>query len=287
MKNHYEDIYNLLVDENFVDSDCDDDDGETVTSGETTLNSECSSDVQSLTHKRARRSRKKLDIPRTFKNDIRRSYSFMYANALNSMDCDLMTAFLGRFFVPGFVSTYHFLQPIDPANPQSLQTTGFASFLNMWFIGSLSAPDIVYIPSETQVRTKSDCSVVISSFTVRASKLYVTPPPLAVCDDTDLRLAVGKKRRLHLKPKSKSKLTSTGLLVRKERNNDLNDEDSQQPPSSFVDDIETTTISEFLPRPYVLTLTGTMTMYLDGDKRIRSVDYLANPSMARLELSEI
>ncbi len=259
--------------------------------------------------KKIRRSRRRVEIPRLFKNDIRRSYSAMYTNVLNSLDVDVMTSFLGKYFHQDFKSNYTFLQPIQHSHtPQSVETMGFASFLNMWYIGSMSSPDIVYRMCDSQVKVKKECSTVVCTFTVHATKLFVTPAPIEL-QGSDFDKIVKKKRRImqlagragvgpnktnqQLKPSTENvsdtlkMLNTPGAVVGPVSSaSSVSSKGGVSTSSSFIDDIQSASMTDFLPRPYKLTIHGTLTMHVDANKRIQSIEYLATPSIGRLDLEE-
>lgn len=250
---------------------------------------------------KAKSTRKRIEIPRLFKNDIRRSYSFMYANVLSSLDVDWMASFLNKFFVYDFKSTYELL-PRGGERPQ--ETVGYAEFINTWYIGSIASPDIIYTMKDSRVIANADdSSVVMCDFNVDATKLYETPPPVNLENaqeyiDGCTSFKVGQKRRMLSPPEEpQGKIFSIstvagpgkrrhnvrgGKRIRACVNRAALDLDS----TNFLDDIQSTTITSFLPRPYKVTLAGTLKMHIDPNKRITAMEFVATPRIARVDMNE-
>lgn len=254
---------------------------------------------------KAKSTRKRIEIPRLFKNDIRRSYSFMYANVLSSLDVDWMASFLNKFFAYDFKSTYELL-PRGGEKPQ--ETVGYAEFINTWYIGSIASPDIIYTMSDSRVIANADdSSIVMCNFNVDATKLYETPPPVNLENaqeyiDGCTSIKVGQKRRMLTPPEepqgkifSISTSSSSGGAGRRRHsvkggkriracvNRAALDPDS----TNYLDDIQSTTITSFLPRPYKVTLAGTLKMHVDANKRITGMEFVATPRIARVDLPDV
>lgn len=249
---------------------------------------------------RAKSPRKRIEIPRLFKNDIRRSYSFMYANVLSSLDVDWMASFLNKFFVFDFKSTYELL-PRGGEKPQ--ETVGYAEFINTWYIGSIASPDIIYTMNDSRVIANADdSSIVMCNFNVDATKLYETPPPVNLENaqeyiDGCTSFKVGQKRRMLTPPEEpQGKIQSIATTSGRRRHNVkggkriracVNRAALDPDSTNYLDDIQSTTITSFLPRPYKVTLAGTLKMHVDANKRITAMEFVATPRIARVDMNNI
>lgn len=98
---------------------------------------------------------------RIFKNDVRRSYTCMVANALNSMDFNFIRAFFKRFAVPqiGFVMSHDPCGTYDAKYNSNFLCNLAGSEAIACYLGVLtySTPDYVFSVSDTQIKVRSDC----------------------------------------------------------------------------------------------------------------------------------
>jgi hypothetical protein len=136
-------------------------------------NSTDSADNHQICVKRKRR--RKNFVPRLLKQDIRRMYSRLFTNVLNSGDLNLAKKFINEFFIErniNFImsaSTSIFENEVD-ATIKILRTDDFCSFLSdQW----TALPDYVNFLNETIVTINHDFTATIQcSFVVLATVIF-------------------------------------------------------------------------------------------------------------------
>lgn len=108
---------------------------------------------------------------RIFKNDIRRSYTFMVANVLNSVDFNFIRGFFKRFAVPqiSFVMSHDPCGAYDTLYNPNFYCNLAGSEAIGCYLGVLtySTPDYIFSVKDTQIKVRSDCpgSVVTCHYT--------------------------------------------------------------------------------------------------------------------------
>lgn len=98
---------------------------------------------------------------RIFKNDIRRSYTFMVANVLNSIDFNYMRGFFKRFAVPqiGFIMSHDPCGVYDTLyNPNFLCNLAGSEAIACYLgVLTYSTPDYIFSVRDTKIKVRSDC----------------------------------------------------------------------------------------------------------------------------------
>ncbi len=108
-------------------------------------------------------------------NDIRRQYTLMFINTLNSQDFSLFFKFLTKYTSPDF----SFAQTFDCSvggnrHPSLVQLNGVQSATQYWFNKLQLLPDASYNLKETRVHTYpgSEESKVVGDMTASATYIY-------------------------------------------------------------------------------------------------------------------
>lgn len=111
--------------------------------------------------------------PTIVKSDIRRSYSTMLANVLNSGEFSLLFGFLDTFFVPGFEQAMTKQSPIT-MQPYQVLMTGVEAVATLWYSMINLNPDPVVGIKDTKIHmiSNSACTKIVSEYTFTATSIY-------------------------------------------------------------------------------------------------------------------
>jgi hypothetical protein len=133
-------------------------------------------------------------MPRIVKTDIRRRYSFMFANVLNSYDCNLIDSFIQRFSEPSV--SFEKENMYDT----SVALSGTTLLSTYFCLSQQMSPDKVVRITDTQIKQRSDRtgSELVSNFDVSLTKIFDVHPTLiadsVLCQFQDLSLENKKKK---------------------------------------------------------------------------------------------
>jgi hypothetical protein len=110
-------------------------------------------------------------------NDIRRQYTLMFTNTLNSNDFSLFLKFLTKYTSPDFAYAQTFNgQAVDNGfrHPRLVQLRGVKPAAQYWFNKLQLIPDVVYNLLDTNVHTYSDSdySKVVGDMTAKATFMF-------------------------------------------------------------------------------------------------------------------
>jgi hypothetical protein len=127
-----------------------------------------------------------IAMPRIVKTDIRRRYSFMFANVLNSYDCHLIDSFIQRFSEPSISFEK------ENMHDTSVALSGTTMLSTYFCLSQQMSPDKVVRITDTQIKQRSDRtgSELVSNFDVSLTKIYDVHPTLiadsVLCQFQDL-----------------------------------------------------------------------------------------------------
>ncbi len=139
-------------------------------------------------------------IPSLVKSDIRRSYSNIFTNVINSMNFPLLVEFLKHYCVPNLILTQNISLSlrgtiIASGEERQLQkeqgcaykfktayVVGLQNVVQFWYNKTKVLPDSVYRLNNASVHTTSHSagSRVVSDFSVAFTKLYDIPFHIAI-----------------------------------------------------------------------------------------------------------
>jgi len=232
--------------------------------------------------KRRIRDRRRILIPKVLKYDVRRFYTQMFANAMNSADAVFMQAFLDSYSLPSVqmkketdASACQRVQN-DPRfgipKRESMKHTqkdmevnlqGTQNIAQYWsFVFSMSADTVVSI-SDTKVvsRINTTASTVTCNFQVRFTKTFHIDlfAAMAINDNQDSNsfASAGGKRSREL-----DKTEQSAMVIQR-----------------LIETSRTTQNVTPLPQPVPIKITGKLTMQLDEAKRIQFMNF-GQPVMA-------
>jgi hypothetical protein len=135
-----------------------------------------------------------VSMPRIVKTDIRRRYSFMFANVLNSYDCNLIDSFIQKFSEPSV--SFEKENMYDT----SVALSGTTLLSTYFCLSQQMSPDKVVRITDTQIKQRSDRtgSELVSNFDVSLTKIFDVHPTLiadsVLCQFQDLSLENKKKK---------------------------------------------------------------------------------------------
>jgi hypothetical protein len=208
-------------------------------------------------------------------SDIRRQYTLMFTNTLNSHDFPLFLKFLGKYTSHDFVyaQTYGSNQHGDTyGHPSLVELDGVKPAAQYWFNKLQLLPDSVYGLLDTNVHTynNSDHSKVVSDMTANASFMFAVDPGAVVHMGSN-----NNNNTNNLQLTDHTNNTIAG--VKRERhitNNSYKD--------VLLTDINTTDIKSFLSsakliKPEKWSCEVKLVMHLDSNKSISRMEFLMVP----------
>jgi hypothetical protein len=224
---------------------------------------------------------KPIVLPRILVADIRRRYTFMFANVLNSYDCNLIDSFIQRFTIPSVaLEKESFCASISLIGKTLLST-----YLSL---SLQTSPDKILRITETQIKQRSDRSgsELISSFDLNFTKIFeVHPGIIAESVVSQFKeLSLGESVRVEEREDGESK-----LVVKKNENETIinNNNNNSSSSSSFSSSSSSSSdlfqsidrarphlsVMKFprLPQPYQFHVQGKLIFSLNNQKRIEKI----------------
>jgi len=281
----YDDIYDILVG---IDE-------EEPTEGTSQVSSvqACSSIRNSIEAKRRRR-RRRLEVPKVFKNDVRWTYTNMLVNVMSSLDVYLMFSFLKTYAIDDF---HNKLKRPPSGLGEGRETVGIAAFVKYWYPHALMSPDVVYQVNSIKITNFADESSQISANLVVLGNYLYEEPLLENDSDvsTDIPDEVLSESRKRLPQSDLSRckggrsLGKTGLKLPNRMDSrikvegaDVDDEDM-----NLLDALQSLTVSTFSANPQKVVVSGNFCMSLDRHKRITGVEYTAAAEVQAVRLEDL
>jgi hypothetical protein len=227
------------------------------------------------TKKQRVRDRRRVFIPKVVKHDIRRYYSQMLANAMNSVDATFMESFLQSYSVPTIrmkkeqdvkQCTQACADPRfgasekNPPHDFRVDLQGSDSIAQFWTLVFASHPDTAVRINETKIisRINTTSSTLVSDFQVEFTKTRHTEFMMAVADF------------LHASKENASSGAS-GTIGKRQR-----EEESKVLLSAAVlKQLYDATVKYATPlaQPLPIKVYGKVTMELDEEKRIEYMTF--------------
>lgn len=198
--------------------------------------------------------------PRVVKTDIRRSFSNMYANAMNSGDFGLMFGFFDTFCNPSF--SYVMTKNNLIGNTQksfSFLRNGIAACAQFWLFHILTVPDAALSLIDTNVITtdNDETSRVVSTFKFKATKIFD-------CSLVYQGQAI-EAPQVQSSPAYTSDAMGSVMSTIKSTVNSV---------------VKTLTLR---PEPVSIESTGVLTLFLDSEKRLTKIDMVARSQYTEQE----
>ncbi len=227
--------------------------------------------------------------PKMFKHDIRRQYSTMFTNVMNSADFSMWSSFFDTFFHPDL----HYIQraatnfPIVYANAPKQIEMYSSKHCSQFIFNHMSAiPDMTMRLQDTKITLLTDGSkesTITLSFEVSGTKLYVVPGERQrnTNDDSDEQpFERNNKMRHELKSTSTSCNSSFGLDEEEPNGEDtfLVNYISHAGRACQLVGYSVEKYQELLDRapmeanPIPIKLTAAITLHLDVNKKIIKFD---------------
>jgi hypothetical protein len=246
-----------------------------------------------------------LPFPKILKKDIRRLYSNMFANVSNSCDMNMTEGFFRDYSVHDMKFIQHCgIKPPFPNMPSFFQFDGLAVFLQFWFNRMHLAPDMCFRMKDSRIISfaTTDESRVECDFELNGTRLLDVPFDMIIpsMEEQERILATAHLKR-NTKIIKKRKLTADAAVISVSINNDdvvtqssstanKKRDDVGQVPIPFPlvmgdiisshDRYDTTVcqriqMAPLLTHPTSLCVRGTITMFLDCNKAIKTLQFQA------------
>lgn len=241
--------------------------------------------------KRTRGKKQKIELPKVMKNDIRRYFSRMFMNTINSADFINMQNFFNTFMTSEctFVSA-QVLSPVFNV-PDRLVASGPRQFAHYLLGCFVMYPDMVLTMSDTRIVTSSGWAgtKVVMDVDYHLTKIYDipletwVPPEDALADmykaPTFKALVDAAHFNVEQEPDATEVLASqfapdyTKTVGKKRRNRNKTARDAvttEHIPQSYIQSLHEGAV--LLKTPELLRVKGQFTVYLDENNHVQLVN---------------
>lgn len=262
-------------------------------------------------------------IPRSVPTDIRHTYTTIFTNMFNAFQYPLWTNYFTTYCTSDVLFVESSPKSMRPNFPRYIEIIGARLSSQFMYNRLQILPDAVFKIKKTKLFTRSDTSesLVVSSFTIQGTKLYdlnlepLLPPSLQLREGVVKQECVGGQDNGHCFKRDESENYNYGHnsqsnrsdyvdvnsgnifknifnLRKSNSHSSLNDTDQQPDAIAAADEALIMSYADYidraplLDRPMEVTVTGTLTMHLDVNKRIRKFELVtANKVLQTKHLS--
>ncbi len=217
------------------------------------------------------------NVPRVLKNDIRRQYSYMFINLINSADFNLFSSFFNVFCLPNIHCVTTSPSKLPEMN-HSVTKTPIEIFdsqqaAQMMFKSIASIPDLTMSLKDTKIYIGKEESFITVGFAVSGTRLYMLPDK------------ANETEKVVDKVNNSSNSVSYDSVHNDTTNTDTSDSAASSCSSTHVTVIENQTQSSHLTTmqnyyekmmqnpipPMKIKLIGSVHFYVDNNKKIRKM----------------
>jgi hypothetical protein len=199
----------------------------------------------------------------------------MFANVLNSYDCNLIDSFIQRFTIPSVALE-------KESFCASISLTGKTLLSTYLSLSLQTSPDKILRITETQIKQRSDrlgCEL-ISSFDLNFTKIFAVHPGIIAESVVNQfkELSLGSSVRVEERENSESKLVvkknDKEISIKNDNNNNSSSSSSSDDLFQSIDRARPhLSVMKFprLPQPYQFHVQGKLIFSLNDQKRIEKI----------------